>query len=82
MRHHLFLSYDAVAALAALTKRQQTVIFRALDALTHFPHAGELVAGENRKDPTYTRQFGVWRIVWWVDEPVNEVQILAILRAR
>lgn len=80
IRHRLLFAFDAVAALAAMTKRQQAALFRVLDAVAQFPHAGEVLPKMGKLEPTYVRTFGVWRVVWWVDEPVNEVQILQELR--
>ena len=79
-RFHLFFSHEAVAALAAIPARRRLTLFNLLDALTMFPHDGDELPGEGRKQPTYIRRFGDWRIVWWVDFPVGEVQVLLIER--
>ena len=79
-RFSLFFSHESVAALAAIPARRRLILLNLLDALAMFPHDGEELRGEGRKQPTYTRRFGEWRIVWWVDFPVGEVQVLMIER--
>jgi hypothetical protein len=51
-----------------------------MDAIALFPHDGNELQGEGRKQPAYVRQFGEWRIVWWVDVPVGEVHVLLVER--
>ncbi len=82
MRHKLFFSSEALAALAAIPSRRRIALFKLMDALTIFPFEGEELLGEGRKEPTYARWFGDWRIVWWVDVPVFEIQVLLVERAR
>ncbi len=53
-----------------------------MDATTLFPYDGEELQGEGRKQPTHTRRFGEWRVVWWVDVPVGEVHVLLIERTQ
>ena len=53
-----------------------------MDALALFPYDGAEVQGAGRKQPTYIRRFGEWNVVWWVDVPVGEVQVLLVERRR
>ena len=80
-RFKLFFSREAVAALAAIPVRRRITLFNLMDAITLFPYDGEEMQGEGRKQPTYKRWFGDWRVVWWVDFPVKEVHILEIERS-
>lgn len=79
-RFRLFFSHEAVAALAAIPARRRLALFNLVDALAMFPYHGEELHGEGRKQPTYTRRSGEWRIVWWADVPVGEVEVLLIQR--
>ena len=79
-RFSLFFSCEAVAALAAIPVRRRLTLFNFMEAITLFPYDGEELPGEGRKQPTFTRCFGEWRVVWWVDMPVGEVQVLLIAR--
>lgn len=78
MRHEYYFSRESIAALAAMPKSQRTKLIARLDALTLFPFEGEELSGKGRKEPIYARSFGDWRVVWWVDVPVFEIQVLAI----
>ena len=77
----LFFSHEAVAALAAIPARRRLALFNRMDAIALFPYDGKEFQGEGRKQPAFVRQFGEWRIVWWVDFPVKEVHVLDIGRA-
>jgi hypothetical protein len=79
-RFRLFFSHEAVAALAAIPARRRLTLFNLIDALTLFPHDGAELQGAGKKQPTYTRRFSEWNVVWWVDVPVGEVQVLLIER--
>ncbi|MEO6786400.1 MAG: hypothetical protein ABI318_09735 [Chthoniobacteraceae bacterium] len=79
-RFRLFFSHETVAALAAIPVRRRLALFNLMDAITLFPYDGENLHGEGRKQPIYARRFGEWRVVWWVDVPVGEVQVLLIER--
>jgi len=79
-RFRLFFSREAVAALAAIPVRRRLTLFNCMDAITLFPYDGEELQGEGKKQPAYTRRFGEWRVVWWVDVPVGEVQVLLVER--
>ena len=81
-RFGLFFSREAVAALAAIPVRRRLTLFNLMDAITLFPYDGDELQGEGRKQPIYTRRSGEWRIVWWVDVPVGEVQVLLIERTQ
>ncbi len=77
-RFSLYFSRESIAALSALSLRRRVTLFNLIDALALFPFDGEMQPGEGRKEPTFARSFGEWRIVWWVDVPVFEIQVLSI----
>ncbi len=77
-RHSLYFSRESIAALAALPPRRRVRLFNILDALALFPFDGETLSGDGRKEPIFARSFGEWRLVWWVDVPVFEIQVLSI----
>ena len=77
-RFRLFFSHEAVAALAAISAQRRLTLFNLMDALALFPYDGAELQGAGRKQPTYARRFGEWNVVWWVDGPVGEVQVLLI----
>ena len=77
-RFSLFFSREAVAALAAIPVRRRITLFNLMDAITLFPYDGEEMQGEGRKQPTYRRWFGDWLVLWRVNIPVGEVQVLSI----
>jgi len=79
-RYKLFFSHEAVATLAAIPTRRRLTLFNLMDAIALFPHDGNELQGEGRKQPAYVRRFGEWRIVWWVDVPVGEVHVLLVER--
>ena len=65
-----------------VSARRRLTLFNLMDALALFPYDGAEVQGAGRKQPTYIRRFGEWNVVWWVDVPVGEVQVLLVERRR
>ena len=50
-RYKLFFSHEAVATLAAIPTRRRLTLFNLMDAIALFPHDGNELQGERRKQP-------------------------------
>lgn len=78
-----FLAEDAALALDSLTRRERTAIDRHIQQLADFPEqTPDYEVHVGAKDFVKVKRFNEWSIRWWIDDPVKEIQILAIEKVR
>ena len=75
-QYRWFMAGEATATIARLPARHRRDIFKYIEQIAKFPEQeADREEQLERKDFVKTKRFGQWRITWWVDGPVKEVQI-------
>lgn len=73
-----FLGEDAAEYFLQLSRRHKQLALDLIRHLAEFPHLEpDRFISTGRRDFIREKTFGRWQIVWWVDEPVNELHILS-----
>ena len=82
-RHEWFLGPEAALALRSIPRRSADSVLRLIASLADNPDCpADEEFHRGRRDFIRVKQFDSWRITWWIDAPVKEIQILAIEKVR